>query len=48
MKLSLPKIKKGYIPSEKEEYMNPLQLHYFKKILFDRKQQLLEEVEDFK
>jgi DnaK suppressor protein len=39
-KVELPK---GYKPSEKEEYMNPLQLEYFRKKLADWKQELLNE-----
>ena len=33
---------KGYKPSESEEYMNPMQLAYFKKKLLDWKKSLLE------
>ena len=32
----------GYKPSESEEYMNPMQLAYFKKKLLDWKKSLLE------
>lgn len=39
-KVELPK---GYKPSEKEEYMNPLQKEYFRQKLLAWKQELLEE-----
>ncbi|MDR2098879.1 MAG: RNA polymerase-binding protein DksA [Rickettsiales bacterium] len=37
---------KGYKPSEKEEYMNPLQLEYFRQKLLKWKEDLLRESED--
>jgi DnaK suppressor protein len=37
-----------YSPNENEEYMNARQLVFFKTILQDRRQQLLEEINDFK
>ena len=36
-------LEKGYIPSEKEEYMNPKQLEYFKQKLMAWKEELLKE-----
>lgn len=39
-KIELPK---GYRPSEKEEYMNPLQLEYFRQKLVNWKTELLDE-----
>lgn len=36
----------GYKPSENEEYMNPMQLMYFKKKLLDWKSELLKESRD--
>ena len=36
-------LEKGYIPSEKEEYMNPKQLEYFKQKLVAWKDELLKE-----
>lgn len=37
------KANSGYIPSEKEEYMNPKQLEYFKRKLLEWKEELKEE-----
>lgn len=37
------KLPDGYKPSESEEYMNPMQLEYFKHKLLSWKQELLEE-----
>lgn len=34
---------KGYVPSEKEEYMNPMQVEYFRQKLMTWKEELLEE-----
>lgn len=34
---------KGYVPSEKEEYMNPKQVEYFRQKLVGWKEELLEE-----
>lgn len=34
---------KGYVPSEKEEYMNPNQVEYFRQKLLSWKEELLEE-----
>lgn len=39
-------IEKEYIPSEKEEYMNPKQLEYFKRKLLAWKDELLEEARE--
>lgn len=36
----------GYVPSESEPFMNPLQLAYFKKKLLDWKKQLLQEMQE--
>lgn len=36
----------GYVPSEDEEYMNPLQLEYFREKLVTWREQLLRESED--
>lgn len=36
----------GYVPSEDEEYMNPLQLEYFRQKLVTWREQLLRESED--
>lgn len=35
---------KGYVPNEKEEYMNPKQLAYFRALLLDWRQSLEEEL----
>lgn len=45
MGIKLPKLPKGYAPSEKEEYMSPKQLAYFKKKLDDWKGELQEEIQ---
>ena len=37
------KLPKGYKPSQKEEYMNPNQLEYFKQKLLNWKEELLDE-----
>ncbi len=39
-------LEEGYKPSEKEEYMNPKQLAYFKKKLLDWKAELLDEARE--
>jgi DnaK suppressor protein len=36
----------GYIPSDKDEYMNPKQLEYFKRKLIDWKQDLIKEAQE--
>ena len=40
------KIPDGYIPSDKEEFMNPLQLAYFRKKLLDWKNELISGASD--
>ena len=40
------KIPDGYIPSDKEEFMNPLQLAYFRKKLLDWKNELINGASD--
>jgi len=36
----------GYKPSETEEYMNPIQVEYFRRKLLDWKEELLENSRD--
>jgi len=40
------KLPKGYKPSEKEEYMNPKQLEYFRQKLLDWRQELIDESQE--
>ena len=40
------KLPKGYKPTEKEEYMNPRQLEYFKQKLLDWREELLKESQE--
>ncbi len=42
-KTKITELPEGYKPSEKEEYMNPLHLAYFKKKLLDWRAELLDE-----
>lgn len=44
--MSHPVVPEGYKPSADEEYMNPVQLEYFRQKLSGWKQQLLEESRD--
>ena len=39
-------LEKGYEPSNKEEYMNPKQVEFFKKKLLDWKQELIKEAQE--